>query len=93
MSEDREWGQAVIAFVVADGSAPLDREELLAHARERLERHEVPKRIEPVEDLPRTASGKLLRRSSPRLTSVQRALKKCGQPGRGGSSVYEEGGS
>ena len=60
--EDREWGQAVVAFVVADGNATVDRRELLTHARAGLERHEVPKRIELIDALPRTRSGKVLRR-------------------------------
>ena len=60
--EDREWGQAVVAFVVPGPSAEPDEAALIAHARERLARHEVPKRVVLVEELPRTASGKLLRR-------------------------------
>lgn len=58
--EDREWGQVVTAFVVAaDGPGS---EELIAHARSRLAPHEVPKTIEFVPELPRTGSGKVLRR-------------------------------
>lgn len=60
--EDREWGQAVVAFVVPGPGAEPDREALLAHARSMLARHEVPKRVELVEELPRTESGKLVRR-------------------------------
>lgn len=60
--EDREWGQAVVAHVVASGPRPPDPEELRDFARARLERHEVPKRFELVGSLPRTGSGKLLRR-------------------------------
>ncbi|MCB0876780.1 MAG: AMP-binding protein [Solirubrobacterales bacterium] len=58
--EDREWGQVVTAFVVAAGDP--EPTELIEHARGRLGAHEVPKRIEFVPDLPRTGSGKLLRR-------------------------------
>ena len=59
--EDREWGQAVVAFVVPRiGSAP-DPAALAAFARDQLAAHEVPKRFELVNDLPRTASGKLRR--------------------------------
>ena len=46
--EDREWGQAVVAFVVPrSGSAP-DLAALAAFAREELAAHEVPKRFELV---------------------------------------------
>ncbi len=59
--EDREWGQAVTALVVpADGE--VDEATLLSHAREHLAPHEVPKAVETVGELPRTPSGKLLRR-------------------------------
>ncbi len=58
--EDREWGQVVTAFVVAADDP--DGDELIEHARTRLEPHEVPKRIEFVPELPRTGSGKVLRR-------------------------------
>jgi len=58
--EDRRWGQAVTAFVVAAGD--LDTDELIVHARSRLAPHEVPKTVELVTELPRTGSGKVLRR-------------------------------
>jgi O-succinylbenzoic acid--CoA ligase len=57
--EDRDWGEAVTAFVVAAGE--VDAGELIAHARARLAPHEVPKRVELVTELPRTASGKVRR--------------------------------
>jgi O-succinylbenzoic acid--CoA ligase len=55
---DPEWGEALVALVV--GSA--DPDELRALCRERLPGFKVPKRIETVDALPRTPSGKLLRR-------------------------------
>jgi O-succinylbenzoic acid--CoA ligase len=58
--EDREWGQSVTAFVVAAEAVEADA--LIAHARTRLAPHEVPKRVELVAELPRTPSGKVLRR-------------------------------
>ena len=42
--------------------APATADELRAHAATLLARFKVPKAIEVVEDLPRTASGKLRRR-------------------------------
>ena len=57
---DPEWGQALVALVVAaDGTDP---EQLRAHCREHLAAFKVPKIFEFVDSLPRTASGKLLRR-------------------------------
>lgn len=60
--DDREWGQAVVAYVVPAPGATPEPERLRAFAKERLARHEVPKRIELREGLPRTGSGKLQRR-------------------------------
>ena len=61
-SDDREWGQAVVAYVVRAPGSETGGGELVDFARERLARHEVPKRVVFVEELPRTGSGKLLRR-------------------------------
>jgi O-succinylbenzoic acid--CoA ligase len=57
-----EWGEAVVARVVLrDGDAP-SAGELQEHCRVRLATFKVPKEIEFVKRLPRTESGKLLRR-------------------------------
>jgi O-succinylbenzoic acid--CoA ligase len=56
---DPEWGEAVTAFVVAAGS--LADDDLVAHCRARLAGYKVPRAIVRVEELPRTASGKLLK--------------------------------
>jgi O-succinylbenzoic acid--CoA ligase len=61
---DPEWGQAVIAFVV--GRA--DPDELRAYARERLAGYKVPKRIEPIDAIPRNAAGKVQRGRLPEDT-------------------------
>jgi o-succinylbenzoate---CoA ligase len=57
---DPEWGEAVVARVVLRADA--SPEELRAFAAERLARFKVPKAVELADALPRTASGKLLRR-------------------------------
>ncbi len=59
---DREWGQIVCAWVVPRPGARIDPGELTRAARGRLAPAEVPKRVEIAAELPRTASGKLLRR-------------------------------
>ena len=60
--EDREWGQTVVAFVVPDATVRPEVGELAEFARARLAPPEVPKRFDFVGSLPRTPSGKLLRR-------------------------------
>ena len=58
-----EWGEAIVAaLVVPDGEAAPNAAELRDTRRGRLAGYKVPKSIELVTRLPRTASGKLLRR-------------------------------
>ena len=57
---DPEWGEAVTARVVL--RAPTDPQELREWVAGRLARYKVPKSIVVADELPRTASGKLLRR-------------------------------
>jgi o-succinylbenzoate---CoA ligase len=59
---DPEWGEAVTAVVVPR-AAPVDPDELRAFCAARLAGFKVPKVIEQAPELPRTASGKLLRRA------------------------------
>jgi o-succinylbenzoate---CoA ligase len=62
---DPEWGQRVVALVVARaGDTMPPAAELRAFCAARLARFKVPKRFEPVPSLPRNAAGKLER---PRL--------------------------
>src|SRR6266511_2766983 len=66
---DPEWGQRLVAYVV-----PLDRllpptlAALRGFARERLAAAKAPRELVLVDGLPRTASGKLLRRRLPSVT-------------------------
>jgi O-succinylbenzoic acid--CoA ligase len=60
---DPEWGERVVAYAVVDESstAPsIDR--LRAFARDRLNPPELPKELRLLAEIPRTASGKPLRR-------------------------------
>ena len=54
---DARWGTAVCAVVVGD----TNKADLLEFARQHLAKYEVPKSVYFVEDLPRTASGKVRR--------------------------------
>jgi len=57
---DDRWIEAVTAVVVPRGD--VTEAELLAHARENLAHFKAPKRVLFVEELPRNASGKILKR-------------------------------
>jgi len=59
---DPEWGEAVVATIVLCDGAAATPEELRAHCAARLARFKVPKEVAFARELPRTASGKLLRR-------------------------------
>ncbi len=60
---DPEWGQAVAAAIVLRPGLTLDVEGARAFCAAHLARYKVPKRIWFVEDLPRSHSGKLIRRA------------------------------
>ncbi len=56
---DRRWGESCVAVVVPAEPGPLPPLELEAFLRERLAAFKVPRRWVFVEELPRTASGKV----------------------------------
>jgi acyl-CoA synthetase (AMP-forming)/AMP-acid ligase II len=55
---DEKWGELVTALIVTDGTE-VSGDELIAHCREHLAGYKCPKRVEFVDELPRTATGKL----------------------------------
>jgi o-succinylbenzoate---CoA ligase len=59
---DAQWGKVPVAFVVLRNGIEFEPNILLAHCREHLARYKVPREIFRVEQLPRNASRKLLRR-------------------------------
>jgi O-succinylbenzoic acid--CoA ligase len=59
---DPEWGEAVVAAVVRRDGREVAVEELLAFCAQELAAYKVPKAIRFADRLPRTESGKLLRR-------------------------------
>lgn len=59
---DAEWGEAVVASVVLRQGGAAGGEELRAFCAERLAGFKVPKAFEFVSGLPRSGTGKLLRR-------------------------------
>ncbi len=56
-------GEAVKAYVVALDGVVLDEDQLIAHCADHLARYKCPTKILFVDQLPRGASGKLLRRA------------------------------
>jgi acyl-CoA synthetase (AMP-forming)/AMP-acid ligase II len=59
---DTTWGETVCAAVQVRAGRALTADALLAHCRGRLAGYKVPRRVIFVDELPRTATGKSLRR-------------------------------
>lgn len=59
---DERWGEQVVAVVVLRQGMTLTEEEMMAHCRTLLAGFKVPRRLVVCETLPRTPSGKVLKR-------------------------------
>lgn len=58
---DSKWGECGCAVVVLKNGTRLDLDDLRNHCRDRLARFKQPARLEIVHELPRTATGKVLK--------------------------------
>ena len=56
------WGEVVTALVIRRQDSGVSTDELVAFAREQLAGYKLPRSIEFVDDLPRTPTGKVLKR-------------------------------
>jgi fatty-acyl-CoA synthase len=66
--EDKDFGQRLRAFVVLEGSADVSEDDLKDHVKRNLARYKVPREIVFLEELPRNATGKVLKRDLKGLT-------------------------
>src|SRR6478752_5807192 len=60
--EDAEFGQRLKAFVVTRGSAEVSAQDLTAHVKAHLASYKAPREVEFLDELPRNATGKVLKR-------------------------------
>jgi fatty-acyl-CoA synthase len=60
--DDAEFGQRLKAFVVAKPEAAVSEEELKAHVKANLASYKAPREVEFLDELPRNATGKILKR-------------------------------
>ncbi|WP_234834891.1 AMP-binding protein [Mycolicibacterium stellerae] len=74
---DAEYGQRLAAFVVCATGASLDEDMVRGYVRNRLSRFSIPRDVTFVNQLPRTATGKILKRQ---LTDGQFPME-MGWPG------------
>jgi acyl-CoA synthetase (AMP-forming)/AMP-acid ligase II len=60
--DDDEWGQRLKAFVVPRNGTELSEETVKGYVKENLARYKVPREVVFLEELPRNATGKVLKR-------------------------------
>jgi acyl-CoA synthetase (AMP-forming)/AMP-acid ligase II len=60
--EDEEYGQRLKAFVVVAEGVEVSGEDLKAHVKVHLAGYKAPREVEFIDELPRNASGKILKR-------------------------------
>ncbi|MFV0495416.1 acyl-CoA synthetase [Mycobacterium sp.] len=60
--DDVEFGKRLRAFIVSEPGAARDGAEIKQYVKDNLARHKVPRDVVFIEELPRNATGKLLRR-------------------------------
>jgi fatty-acyl-CoA synthase len=56
---DDQWGEVPVAFVTTHGRRDLDVDEVREFLQARLARFKVPKAVAVVDELPKTATGKI----------------------------------
>ncbi|MGJ7920334.1 o-succinylbenzoate--CoA ligase [Neobacillus sp. LXY-4] len=61
--EDEQWGQVPVAFVVAKELIELSEADIISFCQHKLAKYKVPKKIIFIDELPRNAANKLLRRN------------------------------
>jgi len=60
--EDAEFGQRLKAFVVTRGGVEISESELTAHVKANLAGYKTPREVEFLDELPRNATGKVLKK-------------------------------
>jgi fatty-acyl-CoA synthase len=63
--DDKDWGQALGAYVVVKDGASLEHDDVVAFAKERVARFAVPRRTMFLDELPRNPTGKVMKRELP----------------------------
>ena len=57
-----EWGESVHAVLVKKPGVDLSEDDVVAYAREHLAGYKIPRSVSFEEEIPRTGSGKILKR-------------------------------
>ena len=64
---DETYGEALFAVIVPAPGASLDVEGMIAHCRERIGGYKIPRRMAFVDEMPKSAMGKILKTELRRL--------------------------
>lgn len=59
---DAEWGESLVAFVVARAGTSVSADDVLRHCRDTLATYKCPRQVEFLAELPRNPTGKVLKR-------------------------------
>jgi acyl-CoA synthetase (AMP-forming)/AMP-acid ligase II/uncharacterized membrane protein len=70
--DDEKFGQRLKAFVVKAGRADLSADDVKGYVKENLARFKIPREVEFIDELPRNATGKVLKRE---LVEREKAAK------------------
>ncbi len=66
---DEQFGQRLKAFVVVRPGSELSEEEVKDYVKSNLARYKVPREVEFLEELPRNATGKVVKRELEEMDS------------------------
>jgi acyl-CoA synthetase (AMP-forming)/AMP-acid ligase II len=69
--DDEQYGQRLAAFVVLADGASVTSDGLKAHVRENLANYKVPRSITVLDELPRSSTGKIVRRELQSLAAAE----------------------
>ena len=72
---NRLHGEIPVAYVSLKEDAQADEESIRAHCRDHLGRHEVPRRVVIVPELPKNAAGKIMKRELRKSGEVERGVE------------------
>jgi fatty-acyl-CoA synthase len=82
--EDEEFGQRLKAFVVLADGKNIGEDEVKGHVKENLAGYKTPREVEFIDELPRNATGKVVKREL-----VEREKEETGREATTGDSMAE----
>lgn len=59
---DKQWGEAIKALIVKKPDSSVTEDSIIAYCREKLAKYKVPKSVDFVDSIPRTLTGKILKK-------------------------------